>query len=89
MREADDVLIAKAAVFVDTYVGALAEGGDVVEPIRSGVLKRSDVHVELAELCRGEKEGRRGATEITLFKSVGTALEDLAAAQMVHGALGR
>ena len=89
MREADDVLIAKAAVFVDTYVGALAEGGDVVEPIRSGVLNRSDVRAELAELCRGEKEGRRGATEITLFKSVGTALEDLAAAQMVHGALGR
>jgi alanine dehydrogenase len=53
------------------------------------VLNRSDVRAELAELCRGEKEGRRGATEITLFKSVGTALEDLAAAQMVHGALGR
>ena len=84
MREADDALVAKASVFVDTYVGALAEGGDVVEPIRSGVLKRSDVRAELAELCRGEKQGRSGAAEITLFKSVGTALEDLAAAQMVH-----
>ena len=84
MREADDALVAKASVFVDTYVGALAEGGDVVEPIRSGVLKRTDVRAELAELCRGEKKGRTSATEITLFKSVGTALEDLAAARMVH-----
>ena len=84
MREADDELVAKASVFVDTYTGALAEGGDVVEPIRSGVLKRADVRAELAELCRGEKKGRTGAAEITLFKSVGTALEDLTAAQMVH-----
>jgi ornithine cyclodeaminase len=89
MREADDELVAKASVFVDTYTGALAEGGDVVEPIRSGVLKRSDVRAELAELCRGEKKGRSGAAEVTLFKSVGTALEDLTAAQMVHQAARR
>ena len=89
MREADDDLVSKSSVFVDTYVGALAEGGDVVEPIRSGVLKRADVRAELAELCRGEKKGRTGVTEITLFKSVGTALEDLAAAQMVHQAARR
>src|SRR5262245_8123669 len=84
MREADDALVAKSSVFVETYTGALAEGGDVVEPIRSGVLKRSDVRAELAELCRGEKEGRTSATEITLFKSVGTALEDLAAAMLIR-----
>jgi ornithine cyclodeaminase/alanine dehydrogenase-like protein (mu-crystallin family) len=84
MREVDDALVAKSSVFVDTYVGALAEGGDVVVPINAGVLKRSDVRAELAQLCRGEKEGRKSASEITLFKSVGTALEDLAAARMVH-----
>jgi len=89
MREADDELVAIASVFVDTYTGALAEGGDVVEPLRSGVLKRSDVRAELAELCRGERKGRTGAAEITLFKSVGTALEDLTAAQMVHQAAQR
>lgn len=83
MREADDALVKKSAVFVDTYVGALAEGGDVVEPIRSGILARSEVRAELAELCRGEKAGRANAQEITLFKSVGTALEDLAAATLV------
>jgi ornithine cyclodeaminase/alanine dehydrogenase-like protein (mu-crystallin family) len=84
MREADDELVAKASVFVDTYLGALAEGGDVVAPIAAGALARSDVRAELAELCRGEKAGRTSAEEITLFKSVGTALEDLAAAQMVR-----
>jgi ornithine cyclodeaminase len=89
MREADDALVAKSSVFVDTYVGALAEGGDVVEPIRTGVLERSDVRAELAELCRGEKEGRTRESEITLFKSVGTALEDLAAARMVHRGAAR
>ena len=89
MREADDDLAAKASIFVDTYVGALAEGGDVVEPLRSGVVKRLDVRAELAELCRGEKPGRTSADEVTLFKSVGTALEDLAAARMVHREAGR
>lgn len=84
MRESDDELVARASVFVDTYSGALAEGGDLVQPIRSGVLSRSSVRAELAELCRGEKVGRVNATEVTLFKSVGTALEDLAAAAMVR-----
>jgi ornithine cyclodeaminase len=89
MREADDELAAKSSIFVDTYVGALAEGGDVVEPLRSGVLNRSDVRAELAELCRGDRQGRTSAVEITMFKSVGTALEDLAAARMVHRGAGR
>jgi ornithine cyclodeaminase len=84
MREADDELVAMASVFVDTYLGALAEGGDVVEPIRAGVLARSDIRAELAELCRGEKPGRESVGEITLFKSVGTALEDLAAAALLR-----
>jgi len=84
MREADDELVAKSSVFVDTYMGALAEGGDVVEPIRAGLLARSDVRAELAELCRGDKAGRQSPTEITLFKSVGTALEDLAAAVLLR-----
>jgi len=84
MREADDALMKKASIFVDTYVGALAEGGDLVQPIQAGALERSAVRAELAELCRGEKRGRDNAAEITVFKSVGTALEDLAAAQLVR-----
>ena len=84
MREGDDELVTRASVFVDTYSGALAEGGDLVQPMRSGVLARPSVRAELAELCRGEKRGRASAAEVTLFKSVGTALEDLAAAEAVR-----
>jgi len=83
MREADDTLIARAEIFVDTYAGALKEAGDLVQPLASGMLARERVRAELAELVAGAHPGRKSATEITLFKSVGTALEDLCAAQMV------
>lgn len=86
MREADDHAVARARIVVDTYAGALAEAGDVVVPLESGVIGREQIVAELAELVRGERAGRTGAHEITLFKSVGTALEDLAAAELVAGA---
>ncbi|MDK9695754.1 MAG: ornithine cyclodeaminase family protein [Siculibacillus sp.] len=84
MREADDATIARARVFVDTRAGALKEAGDLTQPIAGGVLKVEDVSGELADLCRGRVSGRGSAEEITLFKSVGTALEDLVAARLVH-----
>ncbi len=83
MREADDAAVAHARIFVDTYAGALVEAGDLVSPLERGVIARAQIEAELAELVRGDKPGRRGADEITLFKSVGTALEDLAAAELV------
>ena len=83
MREADDAAIARAEVFVDTRAGALVEAGDLVQPLASGVLRPEAVLAELAGLCRGEHPGRRDAAAITVFKSVGTALEDLAAAVLV------
>lgn len=83
MREADDAAVARARIFVDTYAGALAEAGDLAVTLESGVIERMQIEAELAELVRGEKPGRRGGDEITLFKSVGTALEDLAAAELV------
>jgi ornithine cyclodeaminase len=83
MREVDDAAVARARIFVDTYAGALAEAGDLVSPLARGVIARTQIEAELAELVRGEKPGRRGGDEITLFKSVGTALEDLAAAELV------
>jgi ornithine cyclodeaminase len=83
MRECDDALVAAARVFVDTYAGALQEGGDLAQPLASGAISRGHVLAELAELARGEHPGRTGAAEVTLFKSVGTALEDLAAASLV------
>jgi ornithine cyclodeaminase len=85
MREADDAAVARARIFVDTYAGALAEAGDLVSPLARGVIARTQIEAELAELVRGDKPGRRSGDEITLFKSVGTALEDLAAAELVVG----
>ena len=82
MREADDALVAQSKIFVDTYAGALAEAGDLTQPLASGVITRSQVRAELAELVRGERGGRTRSEDITLFKSVGTALEDLCAAQL-------
>lgn len=83
MREIDDAAAARARIFVDTYTGALAEAGDLRSPMASGAISRASIVAELAELVRGEKTGRTRAEEITLFKSVGTALEDLAAAELV------
>ena len=82
MREADDDLIGKARVFVDTREGAMHEAGDIVSPIASGVLKEDAVY-DLHDLCRHLQPGRRHKDEITVFKSVGAALEDLAAAILV------
>lgn len=83
MREADDAAVCRARVFIDTDA-ALAESGDLIDPIAHGVLRREDIAGSLFSLCRGETPGRRDAQEITLFKSVGSALEDLAAASLAY-----
>ncbi|HVE90220.1 MAG TPA: ornithine cyclodeaminase family protein [Burkholderiaceae bacterium] len=83
MREVDDEAVARSRVYVDTYAGILAEAADIIEPIERGVIGRSDIRGELAELVAGTVPGRGTASEITLFKSVGTAIEDLAAAQLL------
>lgn len=73
----------RARVFVDTREGATREAGDIVEPLTSGILKPDDIAADLFDLCCDKHPGRESETEITLFKSVGTALEDLAAAQLL------
>lgn len=83
MREADDAAVKKARVYVDTRAGALKEAGDIVVPIRRKIITKDKLAGDLFDLCRREARGRRNAKEITLFKSVGTALEDLAAAVLV------
>ncbi len=82
MREADDDCIRRARVFVDTRAGALKEAGDIIQPIASGALREDDIAGDLFDLARGTRGGRRYHDQITLFKSVGTAIEDLAAAQL-------
>ncbi len=83
MREADDRVIQRARIFVDTRTGALSEAGDIVQPINTGILAADDIAGDLFELCRGERPGRQSPSEITVFKSVGSALEDLAAAELL------
>lgn len=84
MREADDELMGKANVYVDDLEAAFKESGDLIIPRRKGVLKRKQIKASLYELCRTEKMGRRTSREITVFKSVGLALEDLAAAGLLY-----
>jgi alanine dehydrogenase len=82
-RECDDEAVRRSRIFVDTRAGALAEAGDLIIPLQSGALRPADIRGDLAELCRSEVVGRGTDAEITLFKSVGAALEDLAAAQLI------
>ncbi len=84
MRESDDRAMQRATVFVDTRAGATREGGDIVQAVDSGALTHADIAADLHDLTRGDHPGRRDAQEITLFKSVGAALEDLAAARLAY-----
>jgi ornithine cyclodeaminase len=87
MRESDDKAVGRARVFVDTRAGALKEGGDIAIPLGNGTITATDIVADLFELSRGQHPGRPStdATSITLFKSVGAALEDLAAAELAVG----
>jgi ornithine cyclodeaminase len=84
MRESDDKAVQVADVFCDTFAGALKEGGDLVQPIQSGALAREAVLADLFDLAQGKHPGRTGDDRITLFKSTGAALEDLAAAVLAY-----
>jgi ornithine cyclodeaminase len=79
MREADDAAIKRASVFVDTPAG-INESGDMYIPLQSGILKKEEIKGDLFSLCSGRASGRTNGNEVTLFKSVGHALEDLVAA---------
>ena len=81
-REMDTELVRAARIFVDSRVGALAEAGDIVIPIREGAIDASHIAGELGDVFGGRTPGRRHATEITIFKSLGMAVEDVAAARL-------
>jgi len=83
MRETDDDAVKRCRLFVDTRSGACKESGDIADPLKRGIITAEDINADLFDLCRGHHQGRDTAQEITLFKSVGTALEDLAAARLV------
>jgi ornithine cyclodeaminase len=82
MRESDDAAISKALLFID-HDGALREAGDMCIPLKNGIIKSTAIQADLFQLCSGAKKGRTKKDSITLFKSVGHALEDLVAAKLV------
>jgi ornithine cyclodeaminase len=87
MRETDDAAIGRADLLVvDRRESALREGGDIVQAIRSGAVSEAAIAAELSDFARGTHPGRTRADQITVFKSVGFALEDLAAAEAVYDA---
>lgn len=83
MREVDDDAIRRARIFVDTHSGVMAEAGDILDPIERGVIDGSDIQADLHALSSGRHPGRIDDRETTLFKSVGSAIEDLAAAELL------
>ena len=83
-RECDSALIAKASVFVDSRQNVLNEAGELLIPIQEGLFQAADIKGELADLCSKKCAGRENENEITVFKSVGTALSDLIAAHLVY-----
>ena len=89
MREVDERLMGRASIFVDTRTGALAEAGDIVIAIERGAITPENIRADLAELVAGIHPGRQDRGDITVFKSVGTASEDLAAAVLVYEQLVR
>lgn len=84
MREADDAAIKNASVYVDVLEGATKESGDIVIPLQNGTIQLADIQGDLFDLCANRITGRKTEEEITLFKSVGHALEDLVAATLVY-----
>lgn len=83
-REVDLETVKRSRLFVDSYEGALSEAGDLIIPMREGVISRDDIRGELSELVTGMKPGRTAEGEITLFKSVGFAIEDAAVAKLAY-----
>ncbi len=84
MRESDGKAVKISDVFVDTRGGAMSEAGDLLQAESEGYFRPSDIIADLFDLAQGKHKGRQNDVQITLFKSCGTALEDLAAAAFVY-----
>ena len=82
MREADNDVITQSSIYVDTFDGALAEAGDIIQPIAEGVISKHDICGDLFTLV-GDDFRENSKNPKTLFKSVGTGLEDLIGAELV------
>lgn len=88
MRETDDECVRRSRLWVDTRIGGLHEAGDVVIPLKAGVIGEGHILGDLYDLARGKAPVRNTPAEITMFKSVGASIEDLAAAIAVWEKIG-
>jgi len=85
MQEIDDETLRRASkIVVDTRAGALAEAGDILAAVSHGAIQISDIYGEIGEIANGSKKGRESEEEITYFKSVGNAVQDVAVAQTIY-----
>jgi ornithine cyclodeaminase len=82
-RESDDATIRRARIYVDSRKAAPKGSGDIAVPLKKKIMTVKDIQGDLFELCRGTVKGRKRKDEVTLFKSTGVALEDLAAAMLI------
>ena len=83
MRESDDLAVKRSRIYVDTLDSAPKESGDLAIPIKGKAISLNDIQGDLFQLCSNQVAGRGSTEEITLFKSVGHALEDLVAARLI------
>jgi ornithine cyclodeaminase/alanine dehydrogenase-like protein (mu-crystallin family) len=83
-RELDDKIVQRARIVVDTYASAMEEAGDLLIPLSKGLITGAAIHADLGEILTGQRPGRTDPQEITIFKSVGVALQDVGAAAWAY-----
>lgn len=83
-RETDPRLVARALVVVDSRAAAMQEAGDILLAIQDGLIGPGHIHTELGEIASGARSGRQDAAQVTLFKSLGLAIEDVVSAGMAY-----
>ncbi len=84
MQEVDEETIRRARIFVDSFEACLEEAGDLIIPLKRGLIQETDILAELGEVVAGKKPGRGAAREITYFKSVGNAVQDVSVGQAIY-----
>lgn len=82
MQEVDEATVARARIVVDSRQACLAEAGDLIIPLQKGLISEADIHAELGEIVSGARPGREVTDQVTLFKTVGNAVQDVAVSRL-------
>ena len=83
VKDSDENTVQRAKVIVDSREAVVSEAGDLIIPLKKGIIREGHIHAELGEILSGSKLGRETDGEVTLFKSVGNAAQDIAIGQAV------